>query len=256
MGRFHGIHELSVAFVVCARCLCVNIQKSQRVVSQFPSFSMSINNAFAKHFLNFLFVILVVTTQEYTHKTQKDLSDFGCTLPWVKINDSCYCNGPAGTWQEGRDFCFDKSGYLVEIGSKQEQMSLSGYFQHFDTQLNTWIGLKIKGMEWLWDFSNLSIYNNYTNWANNEPSNWPIMEPSTKNCTLVSFNARFESGKWWTFRCNGNYNPICEKPLSLSTPTQTTATSTSQSCKKKFREENHKFTGQENNAKNIDMEIT
>ena len=198
--------------------------------------SMSINNAFAKHFLNFLFVILVVTTQENTHKTQtflQDRSDFGCTLPWVKINESCYCNGPAGTWQEGRDFCFNKNGYLVEIGSKQEQMSLSAHFQQYDTQLNTWIGLKFNGMEWLWDFSNLSTYNNYTNWANNEPS--------TENCTLVSFNARFESGKWWTFRCNGNYNPICEKPLSLSTPTQTTATSTSQSCKKKFREEKHKY---------------
>ena len=178
---------------------------------------MSINNAFAKHFLNFIFVILAVTAQEYTHKTQKflqDPSDFGCTLPWMKHNDSCYCDGPAGTWQEGRDFCFNKSGYLVEIGSEQEQMSLLGHFEHG----YTWIGLKFNGIEWLWDFSNLSIYNNYTNWANNEPS-------LGQHCAF--FNSGSESGRWSAFRCDGIYNPICEKPLSLSTPTQTTATSTS-----------------------------
>ena len=188
---------------------------------------MSINSAFAKIFLHFFFVIFVVTAQKYSHKTQKslhDLSDFGCTLPWVKINESCYCDGPAESWQEGRDFCFNKSGYLVEIGSEQEQMSLLGHFKLG----YTWIGLKFNGMEWLWNFSNVSIYNNFTNWANNEPS--------TETCAF--FNSGSESGHWSTYRCDGIYNPICEKPISLSTPTQTTAISTSQSCKKEFLEEN------------------
>ena len=91
------------------------------------------NCSFTKLFQIFLFLFSVAVAQKYNTVNKEipnNLSDVGCTPPWVqiyKINDSCYLfSNQSGHWEESKEYCSDRNSYLVEIGSQQEQLSLAG----------------------------------------------------------------------------------------------------------------------------------
>ena len=53
--------------------------------------------------------------------------DAECRLPWVQILNGCYLIGwEASSWLDGRSFCLDRGGYLLQVNSEEEQNSVTG----------------------------------------------------------------------------------------------------------------------------------
>ena len=62
----------------------------------------------------------VITTTTTTTTTTTDhvqnKNDTECNLPWLQILHNCYLKGrQAGSWEEGRSFCLDRGGFLIEV---------------------------------------------------------------------------------------------------------------------------------------------
>ena len=70
-------------------------------------------------------VITTTTTTSTEHVL--NITDSECLWPWVQILDSCYLMGwEASSRDDGRRFCVERGGYLMEVDSEEEQKSLTG----------------------------------------------------------------------------------------------------------------------------------
>ena len=76
-------------------------------------------------------VITVTTTTEH----RQIITDPECRWPWVQILKSCYLmrwetsnatGWEALSWEDGRSFCLERGGYLLEVDSEEEQDGLTG----------------------------------------------------------------------------------------------------------------------------------
>ena len=85
-----------------------------------------------------IFVFLLLTLDIKT-SLNSDIALGGdvdlCEAPWTSLeptSSSCYLRGEdvtlgnKMTWEEAQRFCVEKGGYLIEIGSEQEQALLTG----------------------------------------------------------------------------------------------------------------------------------
>ena len=69
----------------------------------------------------------VITTTTTSTEHVLNITDSECLWPWVQILDSCYLKGwEASSWENGRRFCLERGGYLMEVDSEEEQNSLTG----------------------------------------------------------------------------------------------------------------------------------
>ena len=103
------------------------------------------NTSFTNLFQIFLLLISVAVAQKYNttnHEIPNNLSGVGCDPPWVqiyKIYDSCYLfSNQSGHWEKSKEYCSERNSYLVEIGSRQEQLSLAGESSFIDLQIRSW----------------------------------------------------------------------------------------------------------------------
>ena len=120
-----------------SNCLYVNFEIHACWPVQFVPYSMSMNCSFTFLFHTFLFLIPTVAAQ-ISGKIPSDLSDLGCAPPWVQIYDSCYLfSNQSGNWEKSKNFCSNRSSYLVEIGSRQEQLSLAGESSFIHLQIRS-----------------------------------------------------------------------------------------------------------------------
>ena len=110
------------------RCLYVNFKIPVYLLVQFCPLSMPMNCYFTYLIQYFLFVVFIVSVQSYkSQNVAYDLNDSGCAPPWMQISDGCYLfSNESETWEKGKEFCSNRSSYLVEIGSRLEQLSLAG----------------------------------------------------------------------------------------------------------------------------------
>ena len=76
-------------------------------------------------------VITVTPTTEH----RQIITDPECRWPWVQILKSCYLmrwetsnatGWEASSWEDGRSFCLESGGYLLEVDSEEEQDGLTG----------------------------------------------------------------------------------------------------------------------------------
>ena len=111
---------------------------------QFSPSSTSMNTSFTNLFQIFLFLISVAVAQKYNTTNQEipnNLSGVGCAPPWVqiyKIYDSCYLfSNQSGHWEKSKEYCSERNSYLVEIGSRQEQLSLAGESSFIHPQIRS-----------------------------------------------------------------------------------------------------------------------
>ena len=88
------------------------------------------NYSFSSLVQHFLFFALVSAENYKSKEKSYGRSDYGCILPWVQIHESCYLFGSysnqSRTWEQSKEYCSKRNSYLVEIGSRQEQLSLAG----------------------------------------------------------------------------------------------------------------------------------
>ena len=118
------------------RCLSMSILKSQLV--QFGARSMSMNCVFTILCETFLFSILVFAANSKNQEISNDLSGLGCAPPWVQMDESCYLfSNQSGTWERSQDYCSNQSSFLVEIGSRREQLGLASKASFIHIQITT-----------------------------------------------------------------------------------------------------------------------
>ena len=134
--------KMNQRFICCLQtpnchCIYVNFEIPACWLVQLGHLSMSMNCLF----LAFLFSIPSVAAQNYDIKDKEilyDLSDLGCAPPWVQIYDSCYLfSNQSGNWEKSKYFCSNRSSYLVEIGSRQEQLGLAGVSSFIHLQIRS-----------------------------------------------------------------------------------------------------------------------
>ena len=193
------IHSLILLFadVKLSRFLCiyVNFEIPACWLVQFSPSSTSMNTSFTNLFQIFLFLISVAVAQKYNTTNKEipnNLSGNGCAPPWVQIYeiyDSCYLfSNQSGHWEKSKEYCSERNSYLVEIGSRQEQLSLAGessfiHLQirsashkcfHFLRPLWTWMDVDRTEVRWirmaLGLFGNLNLPELHWlgNWATSE----------------------------------------------------------------------------------------
>ena len=192
-ARFQG--KMNHRYVCCLQtphCCClslsVSILKSQhvRLFSLVPSLSMSMNCSLRLLFETFLFFSLAAAAQNNINdkETPNDLSDLGCAPPWVQMYDSCYLfSNQSGSWEKGKEICSNQSSYLVEIGSRQEQLGLAGEASFIHLQIRSvsheyvlrlfWKWMEVDRTEVRWSGMAVGFFGSSNFWELHLLGSWP-----------------------------------------------------------------------------------
>jgi len=94
---------------------------------------------------------------------------------WIQIHipsgNYSYLLSPTDlTWNQAKEFCEEKGGYLAEIKSQSEQSNIETILESPNSY---WIGmtdLATEG-EFVWQGTSTSVQEGYTNWSPGEPNN-------------------------------------------------------------------------------------
>ena len=121
-----------------------------------------------------------------------------------------FCTNATRTWEQAWDVCAGAGGYLVAIGSAEEQQYIA---DHADWGAESiWIGADDRqtegqwyqpssdgqqggGLFWSGDASGSAPAGAYANWLAGEPAN-----TSDKDCAFMQKSTR----QWWAWQCLGN----------------------------------------------------
>jgi len=122
--------------------------------------------------------IEAVRSQLMELRKEMDAKKDACPLndTWTSLGTGCYLffTGLI-SWDQARDDCHQKGGFLVEIDSKAEQDTLvaaitcQGWENKTDID-GVHIGLTEKGGTWQWDNSGKNLTSCSENWGNASPS--------------------------------------------------------------------------------------
>lgn len=111
-------------------CICVNFEFPACWLVQFCPLGLSMNCSFIYLVQHFFFFVLVSAENYKSKDIPYGRSDSSCTLPWVQIYEGCYLfsnySNQSRTWEQSKKYCSNRNGHLVEIGSRQKQLSLAG----------------------------------------------------------------------------------------------------------------------------------
>jgi len=125
---------------------------------------------------------------------------------------------PAPSWFDSVDSCDMMGGYLVEIGSAEENAAVAKYARdHYDdlgltgTSGRVWIGGSDDSVEgtWIWENSQNKFDAGYTNWDTTR--NQPNDARGVQNCASFFFK---KSDRWDDDTCESNHKAyICERTV-------------------------------------------
>ena len=102
----------------------------------------------------------------------------------------------------GFQFCQDNQGYLVEVGSQEEQEFVV-MFMSSDTSTGAyWLGLSDMEVEGTWKWQNSFTEAIYTNWFSENPHN-----DRNQNCAEISMGMDIEGKNWYDIPCELDRDP-------------------------------------------------
>ena len=109
-------------------------------------------------------------------------------------------------------FCLSQDGYLVEIGTEQEQEWIDVLMSSDITTGAYWLGLSDETQEGIWKWQKSFVEASYTNWCCDRPHT-----DRKRNCAHIVVDGD-EKGNWFDIDCsldrdyiNWGIHAICEK---------------------------------------------
>jgi len=114
---------------------------------------------------------------------------FYCPEGWTHSGDYCYrISSERLYWYDAQEYCMHRGGYLAEIKSSAEQISVE---QILNVDLYYWIGLSdlLSEGNFIWETSHTDL--DYSNWDEGEPND----EFGDEDCVII----------WLGYKWNDHY---------------------------------------------------
>uniref|UniRef100_A0A8C6ST14 C-type lectin domain-containing protein n=1 Tax=Neogobius melanostomus TaxID=47308 RepID=A0A8C6ST14_9GOBI len=152
-----------------------------------------------------------------------------CDTGWKLNGTKCYhFSTTKSSWNQSRDECKEKRGYLVKIDSREEQRFLFYEVRELmnkrdDSEDKFWIGLtdaKKEG-EWIW-IDDTPLNQSLSFWFKGdkvEPDNWTDNDtkPEGEDCVRMGeMGTDFVEKCWFDKHCKAEQRFICEKEANKS----------------------------------------
>ena len=125
----------------------------------------------------------------------------GCPANWNVFGGSCYTFQGPRNFQDAANVCQALNAYLVNIGSRSENVALLQFFPGF----NFYIGLTDQATEGKWIVYNTGRAPTYTNWHSGQPDNYL----GDQDCAMVWGVHNWIT--WDDVGCSAAAKFICEK---------------------------------------------
>ncbi|KAH3772662.1 perlucin-like [Dreissena polymorpha] len=128
---------------------------------------------------------------------------YGCDNGWISFNGHCYhFSTDLESWIGAEGVCIHFGSYLAEIDDHAEDMFMQNWVNILAKVF--WVGGTDLGFEgdWTWAYSKKHLYNGYTRWQRNEPSN----SGGSEHCLNL-----WRYTDWNDWPCWQVTNFICEK---------------------------------------------